>query len=89
MTGKEIAYSIFYFLFFVLSVWAGALSNYTSSHTPPPAFIIKFFTLTIGIILFLIDFVRYKPVTAKKVRIHIVGLGINGALMFLVILPAL
>lgn len=89
MSRKEIIYSVFYILFFVLSVWSGIVSGFTDSHTPPVPFAIEFFVLLIGGILLFIDFARHKPATFKKVRVHILGLAANGIVMLYVLVLAL
>ena len=89
MSRKEIIYSAFYILFFALSIWAGMENGFTDSHTPPVPFIIDFFTLIVGAILFAADFARHKTATFEKIRVHILGLTANSMVMLYVLFLAL
>jgi hypothetical protein len=89
MSRKEIIYSAFYILFFALSIWAGMENGFTDSHTPPVPFIIEFFTLIVGAILFAADFARHKTATFEKIRVHILGLTANSMVMLYVLVLAL
>lgn len=89
MSRKEIIYSAFYILFFALSIWSGIENGFTDSHTPPVPFIIEFFTLIVGAILFAIDFAKHKTATFEKIRVHILGLTANSLVMLYVLVLAL
>jgi hypothetical protein len=89
MSRKEIIYSVFYILFFALSVWAGTVNGFTDSHTPSVPFAIEFFVLLIGGILLFLDFARHKPATFKKIRVHVLGLTVNSLVMLYVLVLAL
>ena len=89
MTKKEIIYLGFYSIFFGLSIWSGIKTCFTDSHTPPVPFAIEFFTVLIGAILFFIDFVKHRPTTFKKIRVHVLGLTANSFVMLYVLVLAL
>ena len=89
MSRREIIYSVFYILFFVLSVWSGIESGFTDSHTPPIPFAIEFFTLIVGAILFAADFAKHKTATFEKIRVHVLGLTANSMVMLYVLVLAL
>lgn len=89
MSRKEISYSIFYILFFVLSIWSGIVSGFTDSHTPPIPFAIEFFTLIIGAVLFAADFAKHKTATFEKIGVHVLGLTANSLVMLYVLALAL
>ena len=89
MSRKEIIYSIFYILFFVLSSWSGIVSGFTDSHTPPVPFAIEFFTLIIGAVLFAADFAKHRTATFEKIRVHMLGLTANSLVMLYILVLAL
>ena len=74
---------VYYVVCFVLSICLGIFTGFGNSHTPPAPFIIELFVLPIGIILFVIDFMRHKPIKA-----HVLGLIANGLIMAYVLLLA-
>ena len=86
MTGKEISLSIFYGLVIGLSLYTGITSGFTDSHTPPLPFIIEFFCLPIGLVLFSLEYFNKKSInTFKKHLVHLVGLLINGIMMIYIV----
>ncbi len=92
MTIKEIIYTCFYSVAFILSVLTGIIGTggfRGHTHTPPGAFIIELFALPIGIILMLFDLLLIRPFAFKNIRVHAVGLTINGLLMAYVLALAL
>jgi hypothetical protein len=64
-------------------------SGFTDSHTPPVPFVIEFFTLIVGAVLFAVDFAKHKTATFKKIGVHIVGLTANSLVMLYVLVLAL
>lgn len=89
MSPKEIIYSVFYILFFGLSIWSGIISGFTDSHTPSIPFAIEFFTLMVGAILFAADFAKHKTATFEKLRVHVLGLTANSLVMLYVLVLTL
>jgi hydrogenase/urease accessory protein HupE len=84
MNTKEIIYSCFYCLAFVLSIITGTRTGFTGTHTPPIPFVIELFTLPIGFVLFFIDNKKWQ-----STRIHKLGLISNGFIMALILFLAL
>jgi hypothetical protein len=79
MSPLQLVYWVFYGGAFWLALYLG--TNAINSHTPPGAFLIEFFVLPVGFVLLVIDIVRNKPNTLKKLLVHIVGLSANWVIM--------
>lgn len=88
MSLREIIYSTFYIICFVLALFAGLKGGFTGSHTPPGPFIVELIAVPIGGILCLIDIMRFRPVTSQNMRVHIWGLGANLFIMIFVLVLA-
>ena len=83
MSIREIVYTIFYGLCFLLAMFLGVKFGLTDSHTPPAPFIIELFTLPIGFVGFLIDSVKWK-----STKVHKIGLAANGLIMAFVLISS-
>lgn len=81
MTGKQIFYSLFYLILFLLAVWSGVRTGFTGTHTPPAPFLVEFVTLFLGICFFVRDVLKNNSFRFDNMPIHIVGLAANGAVM--------
>ncbi len=81
MSIREIVYTIFYGLCFLLAMFLGVKFGLTGSHTPPAPFIIEVFALPIGLVLFLID-----AMMRKSTKVHKIGLAVNGLIMAFVLI---
>ncbi|UOE51865.1 hypothetical protein MTO98_12325 [Mucilaginibacter sp. SMC90] len=88
MSRKEVGYYIFYIVCFILSVLSGIFLGFTDTHTPPVPFVIQFFTLMIGSVICIRDWMKSRPVSFKKIQVHIWGLVINGLVMGVILLLA-
>lgn len=84
MSTRENIYLAFYTICFILAILAGGVIGYVSSHTPPGAFMVEFFALPIGFVLLLIDAIKHRTI-----KVHVIGLIANGAIMTCVLIPAL
>ena len=90
MSRKEIIYSVFYILVFVLAIWIGKVDGFTDSLTPSIPFAIEFFTLIIGAVLLAAEFAKHQEsATFEKIRVHVLGLTVNSLMMLYVLLLAL
>lgn len=85
MSNSENLYWFFYIVAFILAIFTGIAFGFQGdSHTPPIPYGVELIALPIGIIGFLYDFMKRKPV-----KVHYLGLGANGIVMLAIIIPAL
>lgn len=90
MIIKEIIYALFYFIAFGFAILSGLKYGFTDSHTPPMPFLIGLLTMVIGGILFSIDYLINKLLNKNiSYKVHLIGLTLNGLLLFYVIIIAL
>ncbi len=86
MTLTSSLYSVFYCVVFLLALYAGYTLGFTGdSHTPPAPFIIELFVLPTGCLLLTLDIIWNKPITLKKVLVHVIGLTANAAIVVVVL----
>ena len=90
MRFPVILYSLFYFLAFTASVITGMMFGFTGdSHTGPIPYGIELISLLIGAVLWIIDARRKSSKRPDLIKIHKIGMALNGAVMLLIILIAL
>lgn len=88
MRLTEYIYSFFYTACFCYAIYMGVTTGFRGYHIPALPLVIEVLTLPVGFILFLIDSIRLRPLSLKKLRVHLIGLSANVAIVVFVLLLA-
>jgi hypothetical protein len=83
MSIRETIYSILYGLFFIFALFLGIKHGFTDTHTPPLPFVVEFFVVPIGFVVFIVDSIMHR-----STLVHKIGFTANATLMILVIILA-
>jgi len=89
MLARQKIYLVLYLLGFILAIVLGLITSFKGdSHTPPAPYILELLILAIGLILFLIDMFITRPLNFKNLRVYVLGLGVNAALVAVIVFNA-
>ncbi|MBB5394632.1 hypothetical protein [Mucilaginibacter sp. AK015] len=78
-------YRALYVAALAMAIVTGVIFGFKgNSHTPPMPFGVELIALPIGLVGFLYDIIKHK-----SLKVHYWGLGVNGAVMILMMIPAL